>query len=197
MILGFGEAWARKQTDGAESYTITINPERSTIVIQPNIPEIVKFTVQAIRVEGSLKPGEELSIAMNVKNEGNVQTGILYLFINNEMIKEIAVDITPGLTKAYMVNYTPTNEGELDIKVTSDEAGENLAGEDAVASQTIIITGIELLVREMGGDSVSVFGLNGNKMAEAQGHELNAILKSLPKGVYIIRVGQKSKIINN
>ena len=104
------------------------------------------------------------------------------------------VNVIPGYTSPKIGLQLPDIPAGTPIDW---EAGENLAGEDAVASQTIIITGIELLVREMGGDSVSVFGLNGNKMAEAQGHELNAILKSLPKGVYIIRVGQKSKIINN
>ena len=160
-------------------------------------PEIVKFTVQAIHVEGTMKPGEELNMTINVKNEGNVQTGKLYLFVNNEKTSEIDIDITPGETKIYEVKYTPTTEGDLIVKVTSDEAGENLAGDGAVASQTITITGIELLVREMGGGPVSVYALNGNKMAESQGEELSAVLKSLPKGVYIIRVGKNSKTIYN
>ena len=142
-----------------------------------------------------MKPGEELNMTINVKNEGNVQTGKLYLFVNNEKTSEIDLDITPGETKNYEVKYTPTTEGDLIVKVTSDEAGENLAGDGAVASQTITITGIELLVREMGGGPVSIYALNGNKMAETQGEELSAVLKSLPKGVYIIRVGKNSKTI--
>ena len=160
-------------------------------------PEVEKFTVQAIHVEGTMKPGEELNMTINVKNEGNVQTGKLYLFVNNEKTSEIDLDITPGETKIYEVKYTPTTEGDLIVKVTSDEAGENLAGDGAVASQTITITGIEHLVREMGGGPVSVYALNGNKMAESQGEELSAVLKSLPKGVYIIRVGKNSKTIYN
>ena len=197
MTIGDGQAWVRPQTDGAESYTITITPATKAISIQINIPQIEKFTVQAIHVEGTMKPGEELNMTINVKNEGNVQTGKLYLFVNNEKTSEIDLDITPGETKIYEVKYTPTTEGDLIVKVTSDEAGENLAGDGAVASQTITITGIELLVREMGGGPVSVYALNGNKMAESQGEELSAVLKSLPKGVYIIRVGKNSKTIYN
>ena len=197
MTIGDGQAWVRPQTDGAESYTITITPATKAISIQINIPQIEKFTVQAIHVEGTMKPGEELNMTINVKNEGNVQTGKLYLFVNNEKTSEIDLDITPGETKIYEVKYTPTTEGDLIVKVTSDEAGENLAGDGAVASQTITITGIGLLVREMGGGPVSIYALNGNKMAESQGEELSTVLKSLPKGVYIIRVGKNSKTIYN
>ncbi len=58
-------------------------------------------------------------------------------------------------------------------------------------------TGIERLVNGMGGGSVSVFALNGNKLAETQGASLKQVLNTLPKGVYIIRVGNNSKAIRN
>ncbi len=58
-------------------------------------------------------------------------------------------------------------------------------------------TGIERLVNGMGGGSVSVFSLNGNKLAETQGAGLKQVLNTLPKGVYIIRVGNNSKAIRN
>ena len=58
-------------------------------------------------------------------------------------------------------------------------------------------TGIERLVNSMGGGSISVFGLNGNKLAETQGAGLKQVLNTLPKGVYIIRVGNNSKAIRN
>jgi hypothetical protein len=58
-------------------------------------------------------------------------------------------------------------------------------------------TGIERLVNGMGGGSVSVFSLNGNKLAETQGAGLKQVLNTLPKGVYIIRVGNNSKAIRH
>ena len=58
-------------------------------------------------------------------------------------------------------------------------------------------TGIERLVNGMGGGSVSIFALNGNKLAETQGAGLKQVLNTLPKGVYIIRVGNNSKAIHN
>ena len=58
-------------------------------------------------------------------------------------------------------------------------------------------TGIERLVNGMGVGSVSIFGLNGNKLAETQGAGLKQVLNTLPKGVYIIRVGNNSKTIRN
>lgn len=58
-------------------------------------------------------------------------------------------------------------------------------------------TGIERFVNGMGGGSVSVFSLNGNKLAETQGASLKQVLNTLPKGVYVIRVGNNSKAIRN
>jgi hypothetical protein len=58
-------------------------------------------------------------------------------------------------------------------------------------------TGIERFVNSMGGGSISVFSLNGNKLAETQGAGLKQVLNTLPKGVYIIRVGNNSKAIRN
>ena len=58
-------------------------------------------------------------------------------------------------------------------------------------------TGIERFVNSMGGGSISVFSLNGNKLAETQGAGLKQVLNTLPKGVYIIRVGNNRKAIRN
>ena len=46
-------------------------------------------------------------------------------------------------------------------------------------------TGIVRFVNSMGGGSISVFSLNGNKLAETQGAGLKQVLNTLPKGVYI------------
>ena len=51
-------------------------------------------------------------------------------------------------------------------------------------------TSIKLLVNDMGGGPVSIFSLNGNKLAETQGAGLKQVLNTLPKGVYIVN-GQK------
>ena len=139
MTIGDGEAWARPKTDNAESYTITITPETKAIVIEPNIAQVTKFTVQSIEVAGSLKTNEEVDITVNVKNEGNVQTGTLYYFINNIKEGEIEVDIAAGETKAYSVKYKPTAAKDYTIKVTTDEAGETLAGEESAATKTFTV----------------------------------------------------------
>ena len=139
MTIGDGEAWARPKTDNAESYTITITPETKAIVIEPNIAQVTKFTVQSIDVAGSMKTNEEVDITVNVKNEGNVQTGKLYYFINNIKEGEVEVDIAAGETKAYSVKYKPTAAKDYTIKVTTDEAGETLAGEESAATKTFTV----------------------------------------------------------
>ena len=42
---------------------------------------------------------------------------------------------------------------------------------------------------------VTVYGLNGNKVAEVSDRDARQVIQSLPKGVYIIRSGQQSKVI--
>ena len=111
-----------------------------TVKIEGEEPQVEKFTVQGIDVAGTQKTNEDLTITVNVKNEGNVQTGKLYLFVNNTLQKTFDVDITAGETKAYEATYKPTQAGDITIKVTTDEAGETLAGAEAAATKTVTIT---------------------------------------------------------
>ena len=90
--------------------------------------------MQAIDVAGTLKTNDEVDITVSVKNEGNVQTGKLYYFINNIKEGEIELDIAAGETKDYALKYKPTEAKEYTIKVTTDEAGETLAGEESAAA---------------------------------------------------------------
>jgi len=116
-----------------------------TVTIEGEEPpqEVTKFTVQAIDVAGTLKTNDEVDITVSVKNEGNVQTGKLYYFINNIKEGEIEVDIAAGEAKDYSVKYKPTEAKEYTIKVTTDEAGETLAGEESAATKTFTITNRE------------------------------------------------------
>jgi hypothetical protein len=45
--------------------------------------------------------------------------------------------------------------------------------------------------------SVTIYGVNGNKVTEVNAANLQQRLKSLPKGLYIVRSGQKNKTIRN
>ena len=116
-----------------------------TVKIEGEEPQVEKFTVQGIDVAGTQKTNEDLTITVNVKNEGNVQTGKLYLFVNNTLQKTFDVDITAGETKAYEATYKPTQAGDITIKVTTDEAGETLAGTEAAATKTVTITDPEVV----------------------------------------------------
>ena len=111
-----------------------------TVQLEGEDPKVEKFTVQSIDVAGTQKTNEDLTITVNVKNEGNVQTGKLYLFVNNTLAKTFEVDITAGETKAYEATYKPTQAGDITIKVTTDEAGETLAGAEAASTKTVTIT---------------------------------------------------------
>ena len=105
--------------------------------------EVTKFTVQSIEVAGSLKTNEEVEMTISVKNEGTVESGNLYVFINNVKQGDIAFTITPGETKDYKVKYLPTTAGEYTVKITTDEAGETLAGDESAAVKTFTISNPE------------------------------------------------------
>ena len=52
--------------------------------------------------------------------------------------------------------------------------------------------GIQQLMHETGDEAVAVYALNGRKVTEARGTALKDVMATLPKGVYIVRCGDKS-----
>ena len=55
--------------------------------------------------------------------------------------------------------------------------------------------GIQLVGSDADNGNTVIFGLNGNKLTEAAGATPQEVVKTLPKGVYIIRFGQQTKTI--
>jgi hypothetical protein len=53
------------------------------------------------------------------------------------------------------------------------------------------------MVNGDGQDIVTIYGLNGNKVASTTTANVKQRLKSMPKGLYIVRSGQKNKTIHN
>ena len=47
-------------------------------------------------------------------------------------------------------------------------------------------------MHETGDEAVAVYALNGRKVTEARGTALKDVMATLPKGVYIVRCGDKS-----
>ena len=56
--------------------------------------------------------------------------------------------------------------------------------------------GIQMVSNDTQGN-VTIYGVNGNKVDEVRGASLQQRLKSLPKGLYIVRSGQKTATIRN
>jgi hypothetical protein len=57
--------------------------------------------------------------------------------------------------------------------------------------------GIRLAGSDANNSNVIIYDLKGNKVAEVKGIDVQQRMKSLPKGLYIIRSGQKNKTIRN
>lgn len=58
-------------------------------------------------------------------------------------------------------------------------------------------SGIRLAGSDANNSNVVIYDLKGNKVAEVKGIDVQQRVKSLPKGLYIIRSGQKNKTIRN
>ena len=58
-------------------------------------------------------------------------------------------------------------------------------------------SGIRLAGSNANNSNVVIYDLKGNKVAEVKGIDIQQRMKSLPKGLYIIRSGQKNKTIRN
>ena len=56
--------------------------------------------------------------------------------------------------------------------------------------------GIQMVSNGQQGN-VTIYGVNGNKVDEVNASNLQQRLKSLPKGLYIVRFGQKTATIRN
>ncbi len=358
MSIGDGQAWMRPQSDGAESYTITINPETKAIVIQLNMPKVMLdpelainanehyiselgyFTAtlgQPFNSPALSNPHNVAPIVWTSSNPGVAtvdENGVVTLLsIGGTQIRADFAgndDYYPGYAEYYLevsdtIGYVVEDDGTVTIVGGSDVTGDVVIGETVViegktyqvtgigdyafngntaitsitipdgintigagafdgcsqlttisigkgvttigekafahigipangprraesegllvkcyaenvpttaadafegspiSSGTLLVednsvmayyeatpwgqfgtvmgfngtTGIERLVNGMGGGSVSIFALNGNKLAETQGAGLKQVLNTLPKGVYIIRVGNNSKAIRN
>lgn len=55
--------------------------------------------------------------------------------------------------------------------------------------------GIELVEAQQG--SATIYGLNGNKLTEVNVADIRQTIKQLPKGLYIVRTAQLSKVVRN
>ena len=358
MSIGDGQAWMRTQADGAESYTITINPETKTFVIQLNMPKVMLdpelainanehyiselgyFTAtlgQPFNSPALSNPHNVAPIVWTSSNPGVAtvdENGVVTLLsIGGTQIRADFAgndDYNPGYAEYYLevsdtIGYVIEDDGTVTIVGGSDVTGDVVIGETVViegktyqvtgigdyafngntaitsitipdgintigagafdgcsqlttiiigkgvttigekafahigipangprraesegllvkcyaenvpttaadafegspiSSGTLLVednsvmayyeatpwgqfgtvmgfngtTGIERFVNSMGGGSISVFALNGNKLAETQGAGLKQVLNTLPKGVYIIRVGNNRKAIRN
>ena len=60
-----------------------------------------------------------------------------------------------------------------------------------------IPAGIQLVGGDADNDNAVIYGLNGNKVAEGHAANVQQLLKSLPKGLYIVRKGQRSRTVRN
>ena len=90
-----------------------------------------------------------------------------------------------GATYFYWTNYVANNKEE--------------AGSQNTPMFTVMLPkpdGIQMVSNGQQGN-VTIYGVNGNKVDEVNASNLQQRLKSLPKGLYIVRFGQKTATIRN
>lgn len=85
-------------------------------------PERINFVVTDVSTQDEFREGGTGHLYVDVRNDGNVSEGKLYVFMDN--VLETTIDIyshQPGATKTYTLSITPQRQGRVEIMVTADE----------------------------------------------------------------------------
>lgn len=73
--------------------------------------------------------------------------------------------------------------------------GKKVKGYDFSPSFYVMLPdGITCQPQTAGNDTVTVYTLDGNQVATARGHDVQRVVEALPKGIYVVRQGKKTKI---
>lgn len=122
---------------------------------------------------------------------GGPQVAVVKTFVNLPVGADTTVVVQfPGLedgaTYFYWTYYMANNK--------------ETAGSQNTPLFTVILPekpdGIQMVSNDIQGN-VIIYGLNGNKMSEVNATNLQQRLKSLPKGLYIVRSGKKTVTVRN
>ena len=166
-----GESWAGeewKMCQGSLSDHILLEYDGSKTVMKP----WAKLSVESITYQGNLKAGQKQTALVTIKNEGEDFMGDVYLFFNfsswatNEPESSATLNLEAGKTAQVSLTFKPGNydTGVNDIRITIDEAGENIIAEDQVtitsgsSSTSVSLEAVGIDINALAEDGKTVYG---------------------------------------
>ena len=214
-----GGAWLLPVSLNAESYTMRIVPSEMTYTIIPQYKE-APFVPQPPYYYVGDNTGWSFDAEQAFTDLGNnIYTYTFKPNYNADGLTWFKVAPANAISSAGEITwghlYCPNNayertddkytgtlviaDGDAWILSKTDEAESYTVTID-LSSKTYIVepnksTGIRMVNGQQG--TVAVYDMKGNKVAEAKSIDVQQRMKSLPKGLYIVRSGQKSKTIRN
>ncbi len=96
---------------------------------------VTKFDVDNMTFQGSMLTFEPVSTEMTITNRGNVNDGIVYVFVDDILSSMARINsLESGKTAKYTAKFTPRTAGVKTVKITSDAEGRTV-----LATQDITI----------------------------------------------------------
>lgn len=81
--------------------------------------------------------GMPVEVKFSVSNDGLSSDGMLYVFVNGQKVYDVKVELQPGSTGEYTINYVPEEAGDYLIQLAADEAGSKLLGPSVTFRVTV------------------------------------------------------------
>ena len=102
-------------------------------VRKPETPvQITMFTIEDILINGTLEVGENIGLQLFVRNDGNMSSGKLYVWLNEQKPTEHEINIKPGTIIICEQAFTPDVAGIWHVKITRDVNGNDIAAEQDI-----------------------------------------------------------------
>ena len=100
---------------------------------KPEAPvQITMFTIEDILINGTLEVGENIGLQLFVRNDGNMNSGKLYVWLNEQEPTEHEITIKPGTMTICEQAFMPNIAGIWHVKITRDAEGYDIAAEQDI-----------------------------------------------------------------
>lgn len=184
------------QTREPDPVPVLSTTARTANAVKENGSWIVKsdtaFVNVTVKNTGTLDYNDNIIVKLYqlTSETGGPQVAVARTFVNLPVGADTTITVRfPGLedgaTYFYWTYYVANNKEE--------------AGSQVTPMFTVMLPkpdGIQMVSNGQQGN-VTIYGVNGNKVDEVNASNLQQRLKSLPKGLYIVRFGQKTATIRN
>ena len=127
--------------------------------------QITMFTIEDILINGTLEVGEDIGLQLLVRNDGNMSSGKLYVWLNEQNPTEHEINVKPGTMTICKQSFTPDVAGIWHVKISRDAEGGDVAAEQdiIIGNNTLNNLAIDLDVPDLDLDG-GVFYLDDSSV---------------------------------